>query len=93
MIDISPRCVRAHVSGRVQGVCYRAFTRDQALAAGLSGRAINLADGRVEVILQGRQDAIDSVLEKLRSGPPLAEVRDIVTEPLPLQSLRGFSTG
>lgn len=93
MSDSNPCCIRAYVSGRVQGVCYRAFTREQALAAGLTGHAINLADGRVEVLLQGLQKDVDRVLERLRSGPPRAEVRDIVVEPATPQAIQGFITG
>lgn len=93
MTDNTPCCIRACVSGRVQGVYYRAFTRERALAAGLTGRAVNLADGRVEVILQGPRQAIEAVLAALREGPTLAEVSDIVTEPLPLRTLTGFTTG
>lgn len=93
MTDISPYSIRAFVSGRVQGVCYRAFSRDQALAAGICGWAINLADGRVEVRLQGREQDVNKVLEKLRVGPPMAEVTHIAIEPAEPQALRGFTTG
>lgn len=71
---------RFFVSGRVQGVAFRAHTRAQALALGLRGHARNLADGRVEVLAVGDADAIERLAEWLRHGPPLARVDDVVRE-------------
>ncbi|MGY1803579.1 acylphosphatase [Blastococcus sp. SYSU D00922] len=62
------RRVVALVSGHVQGVGYRWFVRGLAEAAGLAGRARNLADGRVEVVLEGDDDAVADVLAAL-DGP------------------------
>lgn len=62
------------VSGNVQAVCFRASTRDQALALGLRGSARNLADGRVEVLAVGDPRAIDRLEAWLRRGPPRARV-------------------
>jgi len=58
----------ARVSGDVQGVGYRWFVRGLAQAAGLTGRARNLPDGRVEVVLEGDDDAVAGVLAAL-DGP------------------------
>lgn len=65
------------VSGRVQGVGFRAFVRRQALRLGLRGSAANLADGRVEVIVLGTDDAIDRLEQALRAGPPLSRVTGV----------------
>lgn len=62
------------VEGKVQGVWFRASTRDQALALGLRGFAKNLEDGRVEVLAVGEGDAIDALASWLQQGPPLARV-------------------
>jgi acylphosphatase len=62
------RRVVALVSGDVQGVGYRWFVRGLAQAAGLTGRARNLSDGRVEVVLEGDDDAVERVLAAL-DGP------------------------
>lgn len=74
------------VSGRVQGVFFRAATREQALQRNLQGYAKNLADGRVEVLALGDADAIDALASWLRQGPPMARVeaveRDDVVEPV-----------
>lgn len=65
------------VSGRVQGVAFRAYTRQQALALGLRGHAVNLPDGRVEVFAAGGADAVDHLGEWLRRGSPLARVDEV----------------
>lgn len=62
------------VGGKVQGVFFRASTRERALDLGLSGRATNLPDGRVEVVVEGAQDAIDALEAWLHEGPPAARV-------------------
>ncbi len=62
------------VSGKVQGVWFRASTRDVAVRLGLHGYAKNLADGRVEVLATGEAAAIEALATWLRHGPPLARV-------------------
>ncbi|MGV8942677.1 acylphosphatase [Thermomonas sp.] len=62
------------ISGKVQGVWFRAGTREQALRLGLRGHASNLADGRVEVLAVGAGDAIEQLAHWLQSGSPLARV-------------------
>ena len=62
------------VSGKVQGVWFRANTRDQAVRLDLRGHACNLADGRVEVLVLGDADAIERLAEWLQHGPSLARV-------------------
>ena len=89
MTDI---CLHAYISGKVQGVWFRAFVREQAEKARLKGWAKNLADGRVEVLLCGEQSAVKRVLKTLYLGPPLAQVSHIESEPYPLCELQGFST-
>ncbi|WP_206859852.1 acylphosphatase [Lysobacter changpingensis] len=80
------------VSGKVQGVFFRASTRDRAQALGLRGFAKNLADGRVEVLAAGDDAAIDELAAWLREGPPMARVDDL--ERLPAredEAGQGFS--
>jgi len=71
------------VTGRVQGVGYRRFVEREAGGLGLGGFARNLPDGRVEVVAQGDAAALAALEERLRRGPPLARVTDLVVEPLP----------
>ena len=86
-------CVHAYVSGRVQGVWFRAFTREQAQARGVTGWARNLPDGRVEVMLEGTEADVNAVLDTLRQGPPLAQVTDLLQETVALQHFDSFTTG
>jgi acylphosphatase len=74
-----PGSVRAHiwVSGGVQGVGYRAFAQRVAIQKGLCGGVRNLDDGRVEVEVEGARTVIDSLIESLRAGPPMARVREV----------------
>jgi acylphosphatase len=65
------------VSGKVQGVFFRASTREQALQLGLRGHARNLADGRVEVLAEGDERALDALQRWLRVGPPMARVEAV----------------
>jgi acylphosphatase len=67
-------CRRFLVSGRVQGVFFRASTARQAIGLGVTGHAENLPDGRVEVLACGPTGAVQSLYEWLRVGPPAARV-------------------
>ena len=62
------------VSGKVQGVWFRAGTREQAVALGLRGYARNLPDGRVEVLAAGEEAAIARLESWLHRGTPMARV-------------------
>ena len=80
------------VSGRVQGVFYRASTREQAQALGLSGYAKNLPDGRVEVVASGEDSAIDALERWLWRGPVAAEVTQVTREHCVAPDGDGFRT-
>lgn len=68
--------VRAHivVSGRVQGVGYRAFAHRAAADQGLVGGVRNLDDGRVELDVEGPKSSIEALIHLLKNGPPAARV-------------------
>jgi len=70
---------RAHlfIDGRVQGVFYRAFTREVAQSLSLDGWVKNLRDGRVEAVLEGEQKVIQQAIQKCYAGPPGARVSKI----------------
>ncbi len=69
--------VKGTVRGRVQGVGFRYFVRSAAQRHGLCGYARNLADGRVEFLLQGEADAIEQVIGMIRAGPSHARVDEV----------------
>ncbi len=72
---------RIIVSGRVQGVYFRAFTRKQALQLGLSGYAKNLPNGDVEIVASGSEPALQQLADWARKGPILAKVRQLSITP------------
>lgn len=69
--------LRGYVSGRVQGVSFRAFVVAQALQHELTGWTRNVADGRVEVLLCGDETSVDAVVAALHRGPPHAHVTEV----------------
>lgn len=79
------------VTGRVQGVWFRAATREQAFALGLAGHARNLDDGSVEVVARGDAVALETLARWLQHGPPLAIVDQVRREPLGEDVVDGFS--
>ena len=82
------------VSGRVQGVWFRAATRERALALQLQGVARNLPDGSVEVLAVGAAEQLDALEQWLWQGPPLAKVSAVQRQPLEAgAAYQGFSTG
>lgn len=80
------------VSGKVQGVFFRASTREQAVRLGLRGYARNLADGTVEVVAAGDPDAIDALGAWLFEGPPLARVERVERQAFEGEVGEGFAT-
>ncbi len=80
---MAQRRVHAIVSGRVQGVSYRATTADEAEGLGLTGWVRNLPDGRVELEAEGPADAIATLLAWLPKGPPAASVTNVDATDLP----------
>ena len=74
-------CRRCLVSGKVQGVFYRATCVRKALALGLSGHARNLADGRVEVLACGEESAVEQFTAWLWEGSPASKVTAVASEP------------
>jgi acylphosphatase len=73
-MPVACSAARFLVRGKVQGVWFRARTRDEALALGLRGHARNLSNGDVEVLVIGEADAIECLAGWLQHGPPTARV-------------------
>lgn len=83
-------CRHYLVSGRVQGVFYRATARDRALALGLGGWVRNLPDGRVELVACGDAAQLDRLEAWLWQGPPHARVTAVEVGSAPVQEFAGF---
>ncbi|HEY6643456.1 acylphosphatase [Povalibacter sp.] len=84
---------RCFVSGRVQGVFYRASTRQKAADLGLSGYACNLADGRVEVLAVGELAAVTSLIDWLSIGPASAQVASVEVREVDLDTIDDVPVG
>jgi acylphosphatase len=84
------RC-RAVVHGMVQGVWFRDSTRREAAAHGVDGWVRNRPDGTVEAVLEGGEQAVQSLLQFLRVGPPRAHVARVDVTEEPVEGLTGFS--
>jgi len=84
-------CRRCIVTGRVQGVFFRASTRVQAERLGVTGHARNLPDGRVEVFACGDAAAVTALCDWLWQGPGHARVSDVRCEPLDAEPPTLFS--
>jgi acylphosphatase len=69
--------LHALVEGQVQGVFFRASTRDVAQRLGVSGYVRNLWDGRVEIMAEGDETALQQLLAWARQGPPHAHVSNV----------------
>jgi len=80
---VSVRRARLVVRGRVQGVGYRWFARDAATALGLQGWVRNRRDGSVELETAGTEATLSALCERLRQGPPAAQVTAVDVQWLP----------
>lgn len=85
-------CVRCIITGRVQGVFYRASTEREARQLGVTGYARNLPDGSVEVLACGEAPAVELLKQWLWTGPPAARVRGVTCEPLDVPVPDSFTT-
>jgi acylphosphatase len=78
------------VSGRVQGVYYRATTRERAQKQGVNGWVRNLDDGRVEAVFEGPEDDVESMVEFCHEGSERADVTDVDIEYEDPEGIEGF---
>lgn len=86
-------CRRFFITGKVQGVFFRSSTQKQAKQLQLTGYAINLSDGRVEVVACGETLPLDELEQWLWKGSRAARVDDIHTEIIDWQLFEKFTTG
>ncbi len=78
------------VTGLVQGVFFRAWTRDEARRLGIAGWVRNCPDGSVEAHLEGEADKVERMIALLRQGPPQARVDDVLVVDSASQNLDRF---
>jgi acylphosphatase len=69
--------VRVFVSGRVQGVFFRAETKSRAQGLGIKGWVRNISDGRVEALLEGEKEKVEQLIAWMKKGPMFAKVEKV----------------
>ena len=79
------KTIHVIVEGRVQGVCFREYTRRQAQQLNLSGWVLNNRDGTVEAIFHGTEREVQAMLDWLRQGSPSSKVVDIHSKEVPFE--------
>ena len=77
---MAQKTIRTVVAGRVQGVCFRAYTREAALRYGVKGWVRNLPDGSVEALVSGEADQVERMLAWLHQGSPSSRVSRVTLE-------------
>lgn len=87
---MSAKTVHVRITGRVQGVWFRAWTSEQARLRNLSGWVRNRADGAVEALFSGAATDVDSMVAACREGPPAARVSDVAVEAAEAPAQPGF---
>ena len=85
----SDKQIRILISGRVQGVFFRAFVKEQAERLGIDGSVRNTEDG-VEVVAQGEQWKLDELVKYCRKGTNQARVDDVEIEEIESEKIKGF---
>jgi acylphosphatase len=85
-----PIARRLRLTGRVQGVFFRAWTAEQAERRDVAGWIRNCRDGSVEALVQGEADAVSALIEALHRGPPSARVEGVEVEETEPEPLSGF---
>lgn len=83
-------CLHGFVSGKVQGVGFRQHTQEEAQRLELNGWVRNLADGRVEVLVEGEESAARELERWLGRGPQAARVDALELEQQPVQGVAGY---
>ena len=84
------KTIKVLIEGTVQGVFFRNFIRDCALAIGVRGYVRNLPDGKVEAIFEGRDDKVMEMLKRAKEGPKHSIIRNVTSEEMRYLALEGF---
>ena len=81
---------RVRIKGRVQGVFFRAWARDEARSIGVAGWVRNCEDGSVEAHIEGEEAGVEELMKRMRHGPPHAKVFDVDVSEAELQDCERF---
>lgn len=84
------KTIRLTIKGKVQGVFYRATTKDVADLIGIKGWVRNLPDNNVEITATASEDTLEKFINWCKQGPPKARVDEVIIEDLRLEEFNGF---
>jgi len=90
MAETPIKTIMVRIEGRVQGVYYRAWTKEAARSLGLDGTVRNCSDGSVEAVFLGPADKVDEMLKRCADGPPDASVTKVTVTQEGGAVARGF---
>ena len=76
--------------GVVQGVFFRKFVKENAEELGIRGYVRNLNDGVIELIIEGKYEKVNEMLDRCKKGPKHSEIKDIEIEEIKYQGFNGF---
>ena len=84
------KTLRVKIKGVVQGVFFRKFIKENADELGVRGFVRNLEDGRIEIVIEGRDEKVNELLEKCKKGPKHSEIKEIEVEEIKHQGFQDF---
>lgn len=84
------KTIRVFISGTVQGVFFRQFIKDNADKIGVKGYVRNLENGKVEVVIEGKDKEVSQMLQICRKGAPYSQVKELEIEELKNQGFKEF---
>jgi len=84
------KTVRLTITGKVQGVFYRATAKDVADLTGVKGWVRNLPDNNVEITVTATEESLQKFINWCKQGPPKAKVEDVIVEELQFEEFNGF---
>tara|TARA_Y100000034_G_C6876977_1_gene401244 strand:- start:983 stop:1255 length:273 start_codon:yes stop_codon:yes gene_type:complete len=84
------KTLKIKITGTVQGVFFRKFVKDNADELDVRGYIRNMDDGSLEIVLEGRDEVVNDMLERCKKGPNHSEVKEVEVEEIKHQGLEGF---
>lgn len=84
------KTLRVKIKGVVQGIFFRKFVKDNADELSVRGFVRNLEDGRIEMVMEGKDDKVNELLIKCKKGPKHSEIKEIEIEEIKHQGFKDF---
>ena len=84
------KTIRAYITGTVQGVLFKKYLEEQGNKIGVRGFLRQTEDGRIEIVIEGKDEKVKEMLEICKAGTKHAQVRDVVASEIKYQGFEGF---